>query len=1199
MNHIHQPVTRWHFMTSCKGLLLLALFLAVTTSFQVRSQPPVNEEVQLRAILSAARNSVALQDVADAVVLYERYLDMQPDDSAVALELAGVLVQGKRYESALPVLDSVLTRDPSNPQAQQLRAVALSHTGNLTEAIAIVERLITRFPEDVEIRRLAAGFRSMQGNVNSMRDIQRQFSEKGVQTTADLEVFLQLLASAGEWEELLETFEENKNRLDATDPIRLSLVRAHLARYEIAVAKGLSEEMDTENGQREVVLLISDQLAAARRLDEAIRFLEPMARARPMDSELSRRLALIYAYDNRPVEAVDVLARIPEGVRDERIQATRAEIYRAAGQYHHALRELDRMTDAGQRSNPARLTRAGILYDLQREWELPLELEPLSRAERVRNVSEEKLALVLITLSYLRAGDVDSAQRALERLRSRAPQDTAPDILETMTTEAARRTSAMQDSVSRLGNTLRNYRPGLDIVRPALLDDVPAAAWEKAWHLNPENYSALLWLADTLFTQGLIEEAQEHYEIVARDPKTSGDALLGLIACALRFDDTHEAQRLILQLKGLPLRFRQHIKAARLMLEADLDGHADYFITAIPEDLGGHPDTVAVRAAWLLRGGRVEEARQMLSRLKPDSPADKGAMVYQLFRMGSLARDADDLTYRIAMDQLLALGGAVSDPSGLDALLPAADLMIQFNQYPAAKELLGRVHRQWPNDLRISERATVVHIRMGEYEEAQSHIRTLLVRRPMRIEPRLLLARIHLWTNQYEAAWADYRNLITDYPQDEALVHEFQAKRSMVLSRYKKAVQSYSEWLDLEPGEREARIERADSYFFRDLSQTAQDEYRFITAGFPHDAEARASLRAAEQRTAWGTYGEVGFTERRGRDEAVDIGEESVEVGVLFPRGPDGLQVGAGVRVLEWDFNDIPTPDRTIRANEVRVHATQNFHSGVETRGEIKLVDDGLEGTAWHAELDVGYRGLAGWKAAVIAGREILRDNFYTIQDSLPRTWLGMYGQWQPATRLELFGQARVMNTDGPSRDAALPERALDLEGFTTELHTDFQPSPAGTLGDALDRRTTLIPSTRGLIDDTFKRNTAYEAILDATWTIFFFPHSLKVWANGFMYDTRHDNLLYWTPEDTFFSAQVGLHWRHSPWYRELDADQTFFYGAKVGAGQDSESESFSSLLFELGWVQGNGFSLKAETGGVWSDVYDERHAHLYMDFRF
>lgn len=1199
MNSTHPSPKQCRRLPLRKAGLLLALFLGAAPWWPVSAEPPAGDEVQRRAVLSAARNALALGDLSGAVVFYERYLEQNPGSAAVPLELAGVLLQTERFEAALPVLNSLLLRDPSNPQALRLRAVALSRTGNTEEALSIAERLVSRFPDDLEIRRLAAGLRAARGEVIRVRDLQQEWSMEGIRSTEDWEMFLQLLVTAGEWEKIREVTRETQSRFEPSDPARLSLIRAHLALADPAAAMAVFEQMETGSGQREAVLPIADQLAAARRLDEAVRILEPVSRAWPGDAGLARRLALLYAYDNRPVEAVGVLAGIPDAHRDDRTRVALAEIYRAAGQPYQALRELDRLSPTGQHALYAAVTRAGVLFDLHREWEIPVLLAPF-RLEQMGGVeAEEQLVPVLTTLAHIRAGDTGAALETIEHFRAHAPRNITPDVLEAINAVAGRRTSSIQESASRLGTLLRHYRPGLDLVRPALLNDVPAAAWQNAWNLNPGNAPLLLWWAGTTFRQGRIEEARALYQAAARHRDTRADAMLGLLASAIRLGHADDIENLIAQLTGEPLRFRQSIEAARLLLEAGFDGHADYFITSVPGELVRHPDAVAVRAAWLLRTGRVEEARLLLARIEPDSPARMGARVYQLYRMGTLARNARDPVCRFAVDRLRELAGTAADLSSLDILLPAVDLMIQFNRYADARELLDPVQKQWPEDLRLSERAAVVHIRTGEHLEAERHVRSLSRRRPMTLEPRLLLARLQLWSNQHPAAWSLYRTLIEDYPHDLALVHEYEAKRNMALGRHRNAARSYSEWLALEPGDREARLERADSYFIRDLSRTAAQEYRAIAAAFPNDAQARASLRAAERRTAWGILGEAGFDQRRGRDGAADIREEFLGAGVLLPRGADGLQVGAGGRWVEWRFEDAPESSRTLRANEVYLQATQQFHGGMETRGEAKLVDDGTEGTTWHAEIDLGYRGLNGWKAAVIAGREIVRDNFYTMDDALSRTWLGLYGQWQPHLRLELFGQARVINTASPSRDAALPARTLDLEGFTADRRIVLEPAPAGTLGDALDRLTPLPPSTRGLLEDTFRRNTAYEGVLDAKWTVFFFPRSLRLWANGFLYETRHDSLLYWTPGDTFYSGQVGAHWRHAPWQRNLAAGRSFFYGASVGTGIDSENTSFNSLLFELGWVHGNGLSLKAETGGVWSQNYDERHARLFLEYRF
>ncbi|GEM_PF-5726945 len=1171
MNRTHTLANRSLFFSRPKRLMVTALFLAITAGAPAQEAAPIDPELQQRATLSAARNALALGNITGALTLYQNYLTVNPNDAEVALELAGVMVRGGEFEAALPILEELLKNDPANPAALQLNAVTLSRTGRLLEAIEIAESLEKRFPDDMEIRRLAAGFRGMQGDTEQLRALHEQWAREGVRTTADWAMFLQLLVASEDWDKLLNSYEENRNLLEATDSVRLSVIRAYLAGNEVLEAKALIEEMERFPAKREGALLIADRLASAGELEEAIAFLTPMAEAQPTDAELLRRLALVLSYDNRIVEAIDILESIPFSARNEGVLATRAEIYRAAGLYHEALRKLDTMAEKGYDSFPTLLTRAGVLYDLHREWEIPKLLQPILQDELDGNDTNRRLAFVLTSLAQLRAGDTAAARVTLGQFETFAPNDIALPILRTLTTTKERRTLAMQNAELQLGSVLQDFQPGLNIVRPSLLEEVPAPSWERAWDLNPVNHATLLKWADSIFDQGRIEEAKELYETAARYEESRSDALLGLIACALRMKDEEETLRLLSLLKELPLGFRQNIQAVRLLLESDLGSHADYFMDQIPEEFADHPEAVAARTAWLIREGRQGEGHRLLSKHGTGTPAEKGVMIYQLFQMGQLALDEEDLTYRLAVDGLMDIARSEEGPYGLDAFVPAIDLMIYFNQYAEARSLLDTLLRQWPEDQRLLNRATVTYIRMDDLEETKGILRAMQRRRPMAAEPRLLLARLHLWMNHHKEGWEVYQTLLADYPDDILLEYEYEAKRNTVLGRNRKAEYYYTQWLENLPGNREARLERADTYFVRDLSVTAAEEYRFITYGLPRDPEAYDSLKAAERRTNLGLYGEVSSVERRGRDGAVDVGEDGFEVGVLFPRGPDGLQVGTGLELLEWSFDNSPNSGQSEDAVQLRAHATQQFHNGMEWSGELRLVEsDLLPELGWDAVVDIGYRGLDGWKMAFVAGREVMRDNYYTLEDGLSRSWLGVYGQWWPVERLQLFGQARFLNIDSPSSDATLP---------------DNENVPASTQS-----------SQRA---DTFKSNSGYDVVLEAIWTVSYFPRNLNLWANTFVYETSNDNLLYWTPDGTFVSTQVGLLWRHAPWHRTINVDQSFYYGINAGIGADTESSTLSSLFFELGWDVGTGLILKGELGGIFSDDYDEQRARAYLEYRF
>ena len=114
----------------CAALLIMApACLCAEIPATAQSETNATSATIQSALLAAARNALKLADTDSAVFYYNRYLQQQPDDCAVLLELAGLLTQADRFEEALAACNQALRNDPANPEAQKLKAIALGRLG--------------------------------------------------------------------------------------------------------------------------------------------------------------------------------------------------------------------------------------------------------------------------------------------------------------------------------------------------------------------------------------------------------------------------------------------------------------------------------------------------------------------------------------------------------------------------------------------------------------------------------------------------------------------------------------------------------------------------------------------------------------------------------------------------------------------------------------------------------------------------------------------------------------------------------------------------------------------------------------------------------------------------------------------------------------------------------------------------------------
>ncbi len=1126
-----------------------------------------------RALLAAARNALKQNDLKNATFYYNRYLEQQPDDRAVALEFAGVLSQAERFEEALALCERILRQYPNDPDAQRIKAMALGRLNRPREALRIINDLRARFPQDVELQRIEAAFLAMQGDRQFSRELYRELLAAGFNTSQDWQDYLQLLAADRQWDLLIDTYEQYRERLTVNDGVRFAVLQARLARNEMEQAEGIFKGLGEGEKRRDAAIMIADRMAAAGRLRDAVRFLEPLTEQPDPSPDLIAKIALFDAYDKRPARALHRLDLISPEHHTERSRIARAKIFWAAGRPGDALAELDRLNlPEGQME--ATLTRAGLLYDLHREWEIPALLARLDVNLRQAAAVDRKLAWCLTTLAHIRFGDYTAARDTINLFKTREPDDLAPDILAVMNETVARRTVARTDAIARLGMRLRDFYPGMELIRPALLEHVPAEAWRIAWHSRPNNPCALIELARAEEREGRIPAADAAYTSAVNRPETHADALLGRANCAWRMQDADRMIAIAQTLQETDMNCEQLIQAAEIMLRAGKDGLAESFFTRIPPADASLPDAAIVRATWLIRNERTTEARRLLAQLDPDNPAQIGALTYQYQHLANLARDSADPVFKLAREQLLPLAQGGAGPGHADGMLAATDILMQHNEWAAADTLLRQLERTYPYDLRVAERLIPTDIRNGHYTDAEHQTRKIMARRPGDATWRALLARMSVWRSDYQAAWRAYEGLIADYPEDELLPLELAAKRAFVLKRYRRAIPLYAAYTELIPYDREMRVEEADTWLQNDFSRAAAKRYRAATWTFSNDQELRLALDSAERRSNWGAYATADYLYRRGDDRKVDIRQDRVEAGARLPRGPDGMTLEAGVGTARFHFDD--TRAQSLNARVLAARGRWLLTNGVDLAGDFEFLDYNNIDSNWRGGAEAGYRGLDGWKLALIAGRRDVRDNYYTILDGMQADWLGGYGQWQPMERLELFTQYRIFAIEAPQPNALLPTNRY------------FQATTVGT--------TNTVPEPT---PSTWEKNNAHEAVAEAAWHISFFPQSLRLWVNGYLYNTVKENDMYWTPDGTFLSGQIGLHWRHSPGQHHFTGGPLFFYGIYTAIGRDTEGDTSPTLKAELGLYNMHGWSLTADAGRVWGDKYEETAAHARLEYLF
>lgn len=112
----------------------------------------IDPQVRKQILLSAARSSVHLNNTEVAIERFNRYFELAKDDREAKVEFAGVLVEAKKYDEALDVLESV----PLDRAGKLMLISVHSAQQQFGAARKVCKEILDEFPKDQQVMRLSA-----------------------------------------------------------------------------------------------------------------------------------------------------------------------------------------------------------------------------------------------------------------------------------------------------------------------------------------------------------------------------------------------------------------------------------------------------------------------------------------------------------------------------------------------------------------------------------------------------------------------------------------------------------------------------------------------------------------------------------------------------------------------------------------------------------------------------------------------------------------------------------------------------------------------------------------------------------------------------------------------------------------------------------------------------------------------------------
>jgi predicted CXXCH cytochrome family protein len=131
-----------------------------------------------QAWLARARIRAALGDPLEAIRILLSAREKNAADPAVAVELAGLLLQQDRAKEAIPLLQQVITAEPTRSDYRIALAAALLREGALSDAGVEIQSLLALSPHDADVLTLHGLQQLRSGDLAGARETVRDFSQR-------------------------------------------------------------------------------------------------------------------------------------------------------------------------------------------------------------------------------------------------------------------------------------------------------------------------------------------------------------------------------------------------------------------------------------------------------------------------------------------------------------------------------------------------------------------------------------------------------------------------------------------------------------------------------------------------------------------------------------------------------------------------------------------------------------------------------------------------------------------------------------------------------------------------------------------------------------------------------------------------------------------------------------------------------------
>ena len=278
------------------------------------SRDPDNYELRF-ALGSLLQRAGAGQE---AITAYREVIDRDgtgPKGMVARTSIATIDLAAGDVRQAQSLIDEVLRRNPRAADALILRAQISLSRNDPTPAIADLRAVLRDQPQSVPLQRTLARAYMAQGNTALAEEALRTASEVAPNDPAVTAALAQFLARTGRAEEAVIQLEAVVHRIPDNVPIREELIRAYLAKHDLAAARTAAESLQMVSGGQLSGFYFAGLVAHQQnRLDDAAKELQ---RALELKADSIDVLAELTRIDLARNQGAAAVARLAERVRRE------------------------------------------------------------------------------------------------------------------------------------------------------------------------------------------------------------------------------------------------------------------------------------------------------------------------------------------------------------------------------------------------------------------------------------------------------------------------------------------------------------------------------------------------------------------------------------------------------------------------------------------------------------------------------------------------------------------------------------------------------------------------------------------------------------------------------------------------------------------------------------------------------------------